>query len=45
MMGGIPRPIIAAIIVIFGAYTLWRRWRSGWALDSSLAEAHVLTER
>ena len=33
MMGGVPRPIIATIIVTFGAWTLFRRWKSGWALD------------
>jgi putative tricarboxylic transport membrane protein len=32
MMGGIPRPVIATIVLGFGVYTLWRRWRSGWAL-------------
>ena len=33
MMGGVPRPIIAMLVVVFGAYTLWRRWKSGWMLE------------
>ena len=32
MMGGLPRPILAAVVVALGAYTLWRRYRSGWQL-------------
>ena len=38
MMGGIPRPIIATIVVVFGAWTLFRRWQSGWALEETLAQ-------
>jgi putative tricarboxylic transport membrane protein len=33
MMGGVARPIIAAIVVAFGAYTLWRRARDGWQIS------------
>jgi len=44
MMGGIPRPAIATIVLLFGAWTLWKRWKSGWALDPRQAEAHVLSE-
>ncbi len=36
MMGGVPRPAIATIVVVFGTWTLWRRWKSGWQLGSSL---------
>jgi hypothetical protein len=36
MMGGVPRPTIATIVVGFGSWTLWRRWKSGWQLDASL---------
>ena len=38
MMGGIPRPVLAAVVVAFGAYTLWRRAQSGWALNPDEAE-------
>jgi putative tricarboxylic transport membrane protein len=33
MMGGVPRPILAALVAGFGLWTLYRRWRSGWRLD------------
>ncbi len=35
MMGGIPRPIIAALLAGFGLWTLVRRWRGGWRLEES----------
>ena len=35
MMGGVPRPIVAAMVFLFGLYTLLRRWRSGWKLIQS----------
>ncbi len=44
MMGGIPRPVIAVITVLFGARVLWQRWKSGWKLDPHQAEAHTLSE-
>jgi putative tricarboxylic transport membrane protein len=44
MMGGLPRPVIATIVVVYGARTLWKRWKSGWELDASLAEKHTLLE-
>jgi len=44
MMGGVPRPIIASIVVAFGAWTLFKRWQSGWELDTSEAPEHVLGE-
>ena len=44
MMGGIPRPVIAVITVLFGARVLWQRWKSGWKLDPDQAEAHTLSE-
>jgi len=34
LMGGVPRPVLATIVVGYGAYVLWRRWRSGWALTA-----------
>ena len=30
LMGGVARPVIAIIVLGFGAYTLWKRWKSGW---------------
>ena len=44
MMGGVPRPVIATIVVVYGAWTLWKRWKSGWELDASLVEKHALSE-
>jgi putative tricarboxylic transport membrane protein len=37
MMGGVPRPTIAVLIIVFGAWTLFKRWKSGWQLDSNAA--------
>jgi putative tricarboxylic transport membrane protein len=37
MMGGVPRPIIATIIVGFGVYLLWRRSKDGWELPKDPA--------
>ncbi|MEQ8506074.1 MAG: tripartite tricarboxylate transporter permease [Rhodospirillales bacterium] len=34
MMGGIPRPVIACVVVAGGAWVLYKRWKSGWALDA-----------
>ena len=44
MMGGVPRPIIATIVIAFGGWTLWKRWQSGWALDGSVDEQTVIRE-
>jgi len=44
MMGGIPRPVIATIVVVYGAYTLWKRWKSGWKLDPHAAEELTISE-
>ena len=35
MMGGVPRPILGAIVAGFGAYQLWRRSRNGWAFEAA----------
>ena len=43
MMGGIPRPIIATIVVVFGAWTLFKRWKSGWTLEETLAQERTYT--
>ena len=34
LMGGVARPVIAVIVLGFGAYTLWKRWKSGWKLTA-----------
>jgi len=44
MMGGIPRPALAAAVALFGAYTLWQRARSGWRLDPNEADDLNLIE-
>jgi putative tricarboxylic transport membrane protein len=44
MMGGVPRPVIATIVIVYGTWTLWKRWKSGWELDASLAEKHAVSE-
>ena len=44
IMGGLPRPTIATIVVAFGAWTLFTRWRSGWALDETLATSRGYNE-
>lgn len=44
MMGGIPRPTLAAIIVLFGAYTLWRRAQTGWKLRPANEEEITISE-
>ena len=38
MMGGIPRSILATVIVGAGAYLLWKRAQSGWSLDQAASE-------
>ena len=35
MMGGVPRPVLATIVVGFGAYQLWRRWQNGWRFEAA----------
>ena len=35
MMGGVPRPLLAAIILGYGAYQLWRRRQNGWRLEAA----------
>ncbi len=42
LMGGIPRPVLACILIALGAWTLWKRWRSGWTLPK--AEGPLLVE-
>jgi putative tricarboxylic transport membrane protein len=44
MMGGIPRPVLATIVLAVGAWTLWRRWRGGWQLDGAMPARRVYTE-
>ena len=46
LMGGVPRPVLATIVVGYGVYVLWQRWRSGWALiapkDHELLETNSI---
>ncbi|MDA0304812.1 MAG: tripartite tricarboxylate transporter permease [Proteobacteria bacterium] len=42
MMGGVPRPIFATLVLCYGAWELWKRWKSGWKLPA--AEGHDLVE-
>jgi putative tricarboxylic transport membrane protein len=42
MMGGVTRPILATIVLAYGAYTLWRRAQGGWQLEA--VERHDLVE-
>ena len=42
MMGGVPRTVIACIVVAGGAWTLYKRWKSGWRLDP--VEGHEIRE-
>ncbi|MAO55703.1 MAG: Tat pathway signal protein [Rhodospirillaceae bacterium] len=42
MMGGIPRPIIACVLIAVGLWVLYRRWRNGWVLEAY--EGHEIKE-
>jgi putative tricarboxylic transport membrane protein len=44
MMGGVARPILAALVVAFGVYTLWRRAKTGWSLDPNATTALKIPE-
>jgi putative tricarboxylic transport membrane protein len=44
MMGGIPRPVVATVVLAYGAFTLWRRARGGWRLEAALETAVPLKE-
>ena len=35
MMGGVPRPVLATVVVCYGAYQLWRRWQNGWRFEAA----------
>ncbi|MCH7865145.1 MAG: tripartite tricarboxylate transporter permease [Proteobacteria bacterium] len=35
MMGGIPRPVLATVMIGFGAYKLWRRKQNGWRFEAA----------
>ena len=35
MMGGVPRPVLATIVVGYGAYQLWQRARNGWRFETA----------
>jgi putative tricarboxylic transport membrane protein len=42
MMGGVPRPIIACAVIALGLWTLYKRWKRGWKMDSY--DGHQLKE-
>jgi putative tricarboxylic transport membrane protein len=42
LMGGWVRPIAAAGLLAFGIRTIWRRWQSGWALETGDRKAAPL---
>ncbi len=44
MMGGVFRPCVGGALFVAGVFLLYRRQRSGWALDPSLANDHQLRE-
>ena len=44
MMGGIVRPVVATVVLAYGAFTLWRRARGGWRLEAALETAVPLKE-
>ncbi len=44
MMGGIPRPMAATVVLAYGAFTLWQRARGGWRLEAALETAVPLKE-
>ncbi len=35
MMGGIPRPILAGLVIALGLFVVWRRARGGWQLPDA----------
>ena len=35
MMGGVPRPVLATIVLGFGAYQLWRHRQNGWRFETA----------
>ncbi len=34
MMGGIPRTVLAMVLIAYGAYQLWRRRQNGWRFEA-----------
>ena len=44
MMGGLPRTILAGVVVLFGAYTIWRRAQAGWMFERDDEDHVELTE-
>ena len=31
----IKRPVLATVVVCYGAYQLWRRWQNGWRFEAA----------
>ncbi len=44
MMGGIPRPVVATVVLAYGAFMLWRRARGGWRIETALETTVPLDE-
>ena len=44
MMGGVPRPVLATIVLGYGLFTVWQRARGGWRLEADLETAVPLKE-
>lgn len=44
MMGGVPRPLFAGVVVLFGVYTLWQRAQNGWKLSPTAADDVTISE-
>lgn len=44
MMGGLPRPTLAGIVVLFGAYTLWKRAQNGWKIEPAKTDDATISE-
>jgi putative tricarboxylic transport membrane protein len=44
MMGGVPRSTLAVVVVLFGAYTLWRRYKAGWSFAEEIDDESQVVE-
>ncbi len=44
MMGGYTRPALAVGVILYGLAVLWRRYKSGWALDTAQADRLLIEE-
>jgi putative tricarboxylic transport membrane protein len=44
MMGGVPRSTLAVVVILFGAYTLWRRYKAGWSFAEEIDDESQIVE-